>query len=31
MDLATYRDLRTQARRLTRRAAEADDLVQEFC
>lgn len=29
MDLATYRELHTQARRLTRRAAEADDLVQD--
>lgn len=29
MDLATYRDLHAQARRLTRRAAEADDLVQD--
>lgn len=29
MDLDTYRELRAQARRLTRRADEADDLVQD--
>jgi DNA-directed RNA polymerase specialized sigma24 family protein len=29
MDLATYRELHAQARRLTRRAIEADDLVQD--
>jgi DNA-directed RNA polymerase specialized sigma24 family protein len=29
MDLATYEELRARARRLTRSAADADDLVQE--
>jgi DNA-directed RNA polymerase specialized sigma24 family protein len=29
MDLATYRELRTQARRLSRRAADVEDLVQD--
>ncbi len=29
MDLATYRELRARARRLSRRADEADDLVQD--